>query len=156
MKRKGGPGGVDGYVLRDAPGWTWKANGRDNEGRFDFLVSEVAYGTGPGLHVHATQEDTFYVIDGVLTVQLGDDIVELGPGDFGTAPPGVPHSFTNADAERACRTVNLMTPGIGFDHYIGQIEKVVATGDHDALERLHAQYGVTVVGPSLAERLGLS
>jgi mannose-6-phosphate isomerase-like protein (cupin superfamily) len=77
---------VDGYVLRDAPGWTWKANGRDNEGRFDFLVSELAYGTGPPLHVHTTQEDTFYVLDGVLTVQLGDDIVELGPGDFGTAP----------------------------------------------------------------------
>ncbi len=111
---------------------------------------------GPPLHVHTTQEDTFYVLDGVLTVQLGDDIVELGPGDFGTAPPGVPHSFTNARADRACRAVNLMTPGIGFDRYIGQIDKVAATGDHDALERLHAQYGLTVVGPSLAERLGLS
>lgn len=49
-----------------------------------------------------------------------------------------------------------MTPGIGFDRYIGQIDKVAAAGDHDALERLHAQYGLTVVGPSLAERLGLS
>jgi len=36
---------VEGYVLRDAPGWTWKANGRDNEGRYDFLVIEhLAYG----------------------------------------------------------------------------------------------------------------
>ena len=49
-----------------------------------------------------------------------------------------------------------MTPGIGFDRYIDQIDKVAATGDHDALERLHAEYGVTVVGPSVAERLGLS
>ena len=133
-----------------------RRTGRDNEGRFDFLVSEVAYGIGPGLHVHASQEDTFYVIDGTLTVQFGDDIVELGPGDFGTAPPGVPHSFTNAHADRTCRAINLMTPGIGFDRYIDQIDKVAATGDHDALERLHAEYGVTVVGPSVAERLGLS
>ncbi len=142
--------------MRDVPGWTWKANGRDNEGRFDFLVSDVANGTGPALHLHTAQEDTFYVLDGVLTVQLGNDIVELGSGDFGTAPPGVPHSFTNAQADRACKAINLMTPGIGFDRYIGQIDQVAATGDHDALERLHAQYGVTVVGPSLAERLGLS
>ena len=147
---------MDGYVVRGAPGWTWKANGRDNEGRFDFLVSEVAYGAGPGLHLHVNQEDTFYVVDGVLTVQLGDDIVELGPGDFGTAPPGVPHSFTNADADRPCKAVNLMTPGIGFDRYIDQIDKVAATGDLDALDRLHVEYGVTVVGPSLAEVLGLS
>jgi uncharacterized RmlC-like cupin family protein len=102
------------------------------------------------------QEDTFYVLHGVLTVQLGNNIVELGPGDFGSAPPGVPHSFTNALANRACRVINLMTPGIGFDRYIGQIETVAASGDPDGLEWLHAQFGVTVVGPSLAEHLGLS
>jgi quercetin dioxygenase-like cupin family protein len=61
---------VDGYVLRDAPGWTFKANGRDNEGRFDFLVAGIAYRTGPPLHVHSSQEDSFYVHDGALTVQL--------------------------------------------------------------------------------------
>ncbi len=153
---KGRAEDVDGYVLRDAPGWVWKANGRDNEGRFDFLVSDVAYGTGPGLHIHAAQEDTFYVLDGILSVQIGDDIVELGPGDFGTAPPGIPHSFTNAHADRPCRVINLMTPGIGFDDYIGQIEEVAASGDPDALDRFHAQYGVTVVGPSLAAQLGLA
>ena len=147
--------GVDGYVCgmrRAGPGRRTAATTKGAS--ISWFQSRVWF--GPGLHVHATQEDTFYVVDGVLTVQFGDDIVELGPGDFGTAPPGVPHSFTNADAERACRAINLMTPGIGFDRYIDQIEKVAATADHDALDRLHAQYGVTVVGPSLAERLGLS
>jgi len=149
---------VDGYVLRDSPGWTWKANGRDNQERFDFLaIDHVAYGIGPPLHFHAAQEDSFYVLEGVLTLQLGEDVVELGPGDFATAPPGVPHSFTNAHADqKACRMVNLLTPGIGFDRYLSQIEKVAATGDQDAMDRLNAEYGVTIVGPSVAERLGLS
>jgi mannose-6-phosphate isomerase-like protein (cupin superfamily) len=149
---------VDGYVLRDAPGWTFKANGRDNQGRFDFLVVDhCAYATGPPLHVHAKQEDTFFILDGVLTVQLGEDVVELGPGDFGSAPPGVPHSFTNANADQpVCRVANLMTPGIGFDQYIGQIDQLAASGDREALERFHTQFGVTIVGPSLAERLGIS
>ena len=107
---------VEGYVLRDAPGWTWKANGRDNEGRFDFLVIRTSrYGAGPPLHFHTTFEDSFFVLDGLLTVQLGDDVVELGRGDFATAPPGVPHSLTNAHADQsACRAVNLLTPGVGF------------------------------------------
>jgi len=109
------------------------------------------------LHFHAAQEDSFYVLEGVLTLQLGEDVVELGPGDFATAPPGVPHSFTNAHADqKACRMVNLLTPGIGFDRYLSQIEKVAATGDQDAMDRLNAEYGVTIVGPSVAERLGLS
>ena len=149
---------VEGYVLRDAPGWTWKANGRDNEGRFDFLVIEhLAYGAGPPLHFHTTYEDSFFVLDSLLTVQLGDDVVELVSGDFATAPPGVPHSLTNAHADQsACRAVNLLTPGVGFDRYISQIDQLAAKGDHEGIERLNAEYDVTIVGPSVADRLGLS
>jgi mannose-6-phosphate isomerase-like protein (cupin superfamily) len=149
---------VEGYVVRNAPGWAWKANARDNQGRFDFLVIDhLAYGAGPPLHFHTTFEDSFFVLDGVLTVQLGDDVVELSSGDFATAPPGVPHSLTNARADQhACRAINVLTPGVGFDRYLAQVETVAATGDHAAMERLNAEYDVTVVGPSVANRLGLS
>jgi len=148
---------VDGYVVRDAPGWMWKANGRDNDGRFDFLVIEhLDYGSGPPLHFHKTFEDSFFVLGGVLTVQLGNEVVELGPGDFASAPPGVPHSLTNAHADQSeCRAVNLLAPGVGFDRYIDQIDKLAAQGDHEGIERLNAQYDVTIVGPSVAQRLGL-
>ena len=147
-----------GYVMRDSPGWTWKANGRDNDGRFDFLVvDDLAYGSGPPLHTHASQEDSFFVLEGVLTVQLDDELVELGPGDFATAPPGVSHSFTNARVDqRVCRAINLMTPGSGFDRYLAQLEQVAASGDHESIERLNDEFGVTIVGPSVAERLRLS
>lgn len=149
---------VDGYVLRDAPGWTWKAIGRDNDGRFDFLVIEhLEYGAGPPLHFHKTFEDSFFVLDGVLTAQLGDEVVELRSGDFATAPPGVAHSLTNAHADQtACRAVNLLTPGVDFDRYIRQIDQLAANGDHEGIERLNAEYDVTIVGPSVANRLGLS
>ena len=148
---------MDGYVSRDAPGWTFKANGRDNSGRFDLLVADLAYLAGPPLHVHDVQEDSFFVLAGVLTVQLDDEVVELGPGDFATAPPGVPHTATNANADQpSCRVLNLLTPGIGFDRYLADLTEVAATGDQDAVMRVHAQYGVTIVGPSLADRLGLS
>jgi anti-sigma factor ChrR (cupin superfamily) len=149
---------VEGYVVREAPGWMWKANGRDNEGRFDLLVIDhLAYAAGPPLHSHRTFEDSFFVLEGVLTVQLGDDVIELGSGDFATAPPGVPHSLTNARPDQpACRVVNLLTPGVGFDRYIAQIDQLAANGDHEGMERLNEEYDVTVVGPTLADRMGLS
>ena len=149
---------MDGYVVRDAPGWTWKANARDNGGRFDFLVIDhLAYGAGPPLHFHKTFEDSFFVLDGVMTVQLGDEVVELRPGDFATAPPGVPHSLTNTNAEqRGCRAVNLLTPGVGFDRYLEQIDRLAAQKDYEGMEQLNREYDVTVVGPSVAERLGLN
>ena len=148
---------VDGYVVRDTPGWTWKANGRDNDGRFDLLVIDhLDYKAGPPLHFHRTFQDSFLVVEGNVMLQVGDDVVELGPGDFASAPPSVPHSFTNAmPDQRACRIVNLLTPGVGFDRYLSLIEEVAAKGDPAAMEQLNAEYDVTVVGPSLADRLGL-
>ena len=92
---------MEGYVMRNAPGWAWKANGRDNQGRFDFLVIDhLAYGAGPPLHFHTTFEDSFFVLDGVLTVQLGDDVVELSPGDFATPSErsAQPHQAQSAPA----------------------------------------------------------
>lgn len=66
------------------------------------------------------------------------------------------HSFTNARTDqRACRIVNFLTPGNGFDLYLAQLEQMAASGDHESIERLNDEFGVTIVGPSVAERIGL-
>jgi quercetin dioxygenase-like cupin family protein len=147
---------VDGRIVRGDAGGPFKANGRDNDGRFDFFVLDIDYLTGPPLHVHAAQEDTFYVLSGVLTVQLGDDVVELEAGDYGSAPPGVPHTFTNMHADQGpVRAINLMTPGIGFDHYIEEINALAAAGaEPAAMQELASRFGVEMVGPTLAVKLG--
>lgn len=146
-------GQVSGRVVRAAVGEIFKATGANSDGRMELAVLPVGYGFGPPLHIHDVQEDSFYIVDGVITAQLGDDLVELGPGDFATAPPGVPHTFTNTDRDHLATVVNLMTPGIGFDQYI---TAVMAGADPDEMERLNKEYGVTMVGPSLAEKLGLT
>ena len=149
-------------IVRGNSGAPFKASGRDTEGRFDFFVVEVGFRTGPPLHVHALQEDTFYVLEGVLTVQLGDEVTELVPGDFASAPPGVPHTFENADAEQGTvRVVNVMTPGIGFDRFIDQFmalqERNADSAEMERLgEELGEEYGVRLVGPPLSVTLGLS
>ena len=145
-------------IIRGNSGRPVKASGRDTEGRFDFFVIDLEYRTGPPLHIHAVQEDTFYVLEGVMTVQLGDEVAELGPGDFASAPPGVPHTFENADAKQnTVRMVNVMTPGIGFDRFIEQFVALQQRGaEATEVERLGQEYGVQVVGPPLSVKLGLS
>ncbi len=143
---------VGGRVVRKDTGGIFKATGASTDGRFEMMVLDVDYRFGPPLHVHEVQEDTFFILNGVLTAQIGDEIIELKEGDFATAPPGVPHTFTNTNQTEAARVVNVMTPGIGFDHYItGAMSGV----EHAEMERLGKKYGVTVVGPSLAETLNL-
>ena len=64
----------------------FKATVQATRGRFDFMVGNVPLFSGPPLHVHTDQHDTFYVLDGILTLQVYDEIHELGPGDFVTVP----------------------------------------------------------------------
>lgn len=140
-----------GRVVRAAED-VFKATRSDTDGRFEMLVMDVGYGFGPPLHAHEVQDDSFYVVEGILTVQLGDDLIELSPGDFATASPGEVHTFTNARPGHAVRLVNLMTPAIGFDTVI---RAAMASADPAELERVGNEYGLTVVGPPMAVVLGL-
>src|SRR5579862_6809989 len=108
----------EGRVVRVETGDIFKATGANTDGRFELMVLDIGHLFGPPLHIHEVQEDSFYVLDGVLTVQIDNDVIELRPGDFATAPPGVAHTFTNTEPNRIARMVNVMTPGIGFDRYI--------------------------------------
>jgi mannose-6-phosphate isomerase-like protein (cupin superfamily) len=149
-------------IVRSADGnsygnqWLFK-EGSLTDGKFDFLVGHIDYLAGPSLHIHREQVDSFYVLEGILTMQIGDDIVELGPGDFATAPPGVPHTFANTHKDQPpVKLVNLMTPG-GLDRHFQDL--IEAGADANAPARraeLEADCGLTVVGPTLAEKLGLS
>jgi mannose-6-phosphate isomerase-like protein (cupin superfamily) len=142
----------EGRVVRGAPGDFWSA-GTDTDSRFEMIVEEVPYLAGPPLHIHEFQEDSFYVLSGTLTAQVGDEVVELQPGDFATAPPGVPHTFTNTDPERVTRMLNVMAPPMGSARLIGAAK--FGTADRAELERLRMETYAKLMGPTLPERLGL-
>ena len=65
--------------------------------------------TGPPLHHHDFDE-TFYVLEGELTVQLRDEVFCVRTGQLAFAPRGVPHTFTNLGADRACYLIVCTRP----------------------------------------------
>jgi quercetin dioxygenase-like cupin family protein len=74
--------------------------------------------TGPPLHRHDFDE-TFYVLEGELTVQLGDELLRVEAGELAFAPRGVPHTFTNLAAEPA-RYLIVFTPA-GFERHFARM-----------------------------------
>lgn len=84
------------YVLasgqaRSHPGavHTVKAGAADTGGLFTFCEDVMAPRTpGPALHVHEEEDECFYVLDGHLLVQVGEERHDLGPGCFAWLPPG--------------------------------------------------------------------
>jgi hypothetical protein len=66
------------------------------------------------LHLHGREDESFYVLDGELSIEVGDEMHRPGPGASVFAPRNVPHSY-KVESEQA-RWLVLGTPG-GFDEW---------------------------------------
>ncbi len=82
--------------------------------RFNLSIVTIAPGReGPPAHVHAGEDDAFYVLDGELVVVLGDREIVAAAGTFVLVPPGVEHTFANRTTAPV-RLLNVHAPA-GFD-----------------------------------------
>jgi mannose-6-phosphate isomerase-like protein (cupin superfamily) len=81
--------------------------------RFTFGIIEFQANRTLEAHVHADEDDAFYILEGELTFVVDDEEVVAGPGTFVLVPPGVRHGFTN-HADTPVRMLNLHAPA-GFD-----------------------------------------
>jgi mannose-6-phosphate isomerase-like protein (cupin superfamily) len=55
---------------------------------------------GPGAHSHP-EDDVFYVIEGTMSVRVGDEWVDAERGAFVLVPGGTTHDFQNRSDRRA-------------------------------------------------------
>ena len=104
-----------------------KATG-ETTGRSLFMAeTTIAPGfPGPPLHTHQHLHDMFYVLEGVLTIRLGDATHEATAGSFVCVPPGIVHTFSNAGTAPV-RFLNMNTPS-GFEHYMRELGQAAKRG----------------------------
>jgi mannose-6-phosphate isomerase-like protein (cupin superfamily) len=85
--------------------------------RFTCGIIDFAPGRAVEPHVHADEDDAFYVLEGELIFDVGGEEVGAPAGTFVLVPPGVEHAFRN-DGLEAARILNIHAPA-GFDRRIG-------------------------------------
>jgi mannose-6-phosphate isomerase-like protein (cupin superfamily) len=88
--------------------------------RFTFGIIDFGAGRRLEAHVHTDEDDSFYILEGEITFELGEDGEEVvaGPGTFVLVPPGVRHGFAN-HRDTPARILNLHAPA-GFDLRIAE------------------------------------
>src|SRR3989454_9764067 len=75
--------------------------------------------TGAPMHVHRQHEETFYVLEGEFTFQLGTQTVQAPAGTFVFVPRDVPHAFENRGNQPG-RVLGIMTPG-GYEKFFEEV-----------------------------------
>jgi quercetin dioxygenase-like cupin family protein len=112
---------------------------------------------GAPLHRHANEDEYSYVLEGRLGAQLGDEVVEAGPGELVRKPRGQRHTFWNAGDE-PLRFLEIISPG-RFAEYFRELAPALAEGDGAEVQEIAARYELEIdfsTIPTLAERYGLS
>jgi quercetin dioxygenase-like cupin family protein len=136
---------------------TWMrfvATAEDTGGRLAVLEQRLTPAGDPPPHVHANEDETFYVLEGRLSATIGyDTTVSAGPGEFLFLPRGVPHSPQAQSAE--VRVLLLITPA-GFERFFAAIGQPAHSNelpeptipDLPAVAAAAARSGVTVLPPA--------
>jgi mannose-6-phosphate isomerase-like protein (cupin superfamily) len=106
---------------------TIKATGAETNDSFYLgeVVIEAGF-PGPPPHRHRRLHDMFYVLDGTLTMRLGDETLELERGSFVCVPPGVVHTFSNP-RDTPVKLLNFNTPA-GWENYMRDLAAALAGG----------------------------
>jgi mannose-6-phosphate isomerase-like protein (cupin superfamily) len=84
-----------------------------------FIVAEWKDSGGPPgpprwiapLHLHRNDDEAWYVLEGMLCVRVGKDVVEASVGSAVFVPQGTPHTYWNP-GPGLVRYLLVMTPNI--------------------------------------------
>ncbi len=99
--------------------YTYLVTGEQSGGAVFAMEADVPDGAGPPPHVHSREDETLYILDGELEVQLDNEVQIVSKGDFVWLPKGVPHRFTNLSG-RPMRMILSFQPA-GIEHFFEEV-----------------------------------
>lgn len=154
-------GVTDIWFPPNASRWTFKTGAGQTQGRLLQALGRESRGGAPPLHVHHDTDESWFVLDGELTIWVGDDTFDARAGDYVLGPMGVPHTYlvTSERAELlvAFAPAGMQGPeGAGLEGFFRDIGIPVVDGeaapepvppDPEVFTHKAALYGIEIIGP---------
>lgn len=125
-----------------------KISGSDTDGDLAiFEQTSLSPGKGTPLHLHHTQDEIFYVIEGEYYFQVGDKKFSLAKGDSIFLPRKVPHAWIQVSATGKMTVV--MQPAGKLENFFVTVSALDHEPTPKEMERIFADNEMQVVGPPL-------
>jgi quercetin dioxygenase-like cupin family protein len=136
---------------------TWKLLTEDTDGAFFLFEDVMAGGKTTPLHRHPEADETVYILEGEILVDVDGKRTRVGAGGMTFTPKGVPHAFLVVSD--TARLLTFQTPGIGQAFYRGASEPATDdTSETVDIARVQASAkanprGIEILGPPPFESL---
>ena len=132
-------------------GLTYKVRGGETGGSLTVWETTAAPGEGPPLHIHSSEDEFMYVLDGRLRFRLGEHEHTAPAGSFVFIPKGLPHTWQNAGHEQARILFGFTPASPGMERFFELSAQLPADSRMaEAFGTLASDAGMEVVGPPLA------
>jgi quercetin dioxygenase-like cupin family protein len=95
-----------------------KAAAEDTGGLLTIVEVTEPPGAEAPLHVHHREDEGFWILEGEVTLYVGDERIEASAGDFAWGPRDIPHRYTVGPS--GCRMLFICTPG-GFEGLVREM-----------------------------------
>lgn len=102
---------------------TFLITAKESGGALFMAEISVAPGGGTPPHIHHREDESFHVLEGALTIQMGGDTITASAGDFAFLPRGIAHSFKNTGDGKA-KALVITTPG-GLEGFFEEVFEAV-------------------------------
>jgi mannose-6-phosphate isomerase-like protein (cupin superfamily) len=120
-------------------GWlSFLAVGEHTGGAYALIETANHPSTAVPLHVHEREDETWFVLEGEYTFEVGGRTFPARPGDYVFGPRNVPDSYANRTGAVA-RALIMVTPA-GFEGFWRESARLA--GDAAAHEALGHKYAV--------------
>jgi quercetin dioxygenase-like cupin family protein len=139
--------GEDRFGQTHSPGYTeilFKTSTVETPSVFAIEHTKIVPGWGPPLHIHPTQDEWFYLIDGQVLIQVGDQRVTLKPGDSVLGPRGLPHAFLAVGPSPAHLLITFTPAG-----QMEQFFRDTASLGPQQSAAVYGRYGMQRIGPPI-------
>jgi len=122
-----------------------RASAADTGGAYTLVEGHHIAGTGPPLHTHDAEDETFWIVDGSYAVQADDEEFSAAAGDLVFVPRLVRHRF---QCRSDGRMLLLYTPG-GFEDYFAERATAESVRGRslqpEEIDAIGRRYGMRVV-----------
>ena len=88
------------------------ATGEETDGKYATFEAIVPPGSGPPPHIHSREEESFLVLEGEMTFQLGEERIVAGEGTFLNMPVGSRDCFKNESGKTARLLISVAPAGL--------------------------------------------